>query len=570
MVAMFHLAWPAVRPFDPRMPLSLSLQAGPDQWLALGLAVLAVAVACGVLLLAARTDMAMFAVAASTGGVALRSEPFHGLLLYDSLGVSALFSRLTMETWVLSGAMLAAGLVVVGLRSALGRFRRRPASVPSVQTLPAGELWQRGIMCLFIAVIVAVALLFLLQQSDDRGQVVFAVSASFFLAMLAANQAAPGPFAPAAVLLPPIVATIVYALDGRTLYPPTPQGWANVKPYAMAMPLDWATFGLAGALLGFRTSARLTELRSTGTTDDGASPRPADAPSAPDKNELTSSDNPTNQTHDAGTTPAPSTERNPVNSMRVGVQLYTLRDFCKTMPDIVQTLKKVRAIGYTAVQVSGVGPVDPMDLAKALQDEGLVVAGTHVGWDRFMKETDAVIATHKAWGTKHAAIGMLPMDYYTPDGLKRFLDELAVVAPKLLAEGLDFSYHNHHVEFVKVAGKTMLDWLYENSDPAQLKAEIDTYWVQAGGGTPQEWVAKLPNRQPMLHLKDYTMAATAGQWLPRFAPVGEGNLNWTAILQAARTANVEWVLVEQDDCYGIDPFDALATSYRNLRALGLE
>ena len=81
-----------------------------------------------------------------------------------------------------------------------------------------------------------------------------------------------------------------------------------------------------------------------------------------------------------------------MTTMRLGAQLYTLREFCKTIPDIVQTLKKVRKIGYTAVQVSGIGPVDPLELAKALQDEGLTVAGTHMGWDRFLKETDAVIA----------------------------------------------------------------------------------------------------------------------------------------------------------------------------------
>jgi len=248
--------------------------------------------------------------------------------------------------------------------------------------------------------------------------------------------------------------------------------------------------------------------------------------------------------------------------------MFTLREFCKTMPDIVQTLKKVRKIGYTAVQISGIGPVDPMEVAKALKDEGLTVAGTHMAWPRFLNEIDAVIATHKAWGTVHSAIGALPPEYYTADGLKRFFDELAVVAPKLLAEGIDFSFHNHNIEFIKFDGRLMLDLLFEKTDPAQLKAEIDTYWIQAGGGVPQEWIAKLPNRQPMLHLKDYAMAP--GKWQPQDAPVGEGNLNWPAILAAARVANVEWALVEQDECHGIDPFEALAISYRYLRAMGLE
>ena len=53
------------------------------------------------------------------------------------------------------------------------------------------------------------------------------------------------------------------------------------------------------------------------------------------------------------------------------------------------------------------------------------------------------------------------------------------------------------------------------------------------------------------------------------AEIGEGNLNWPAILAAAAAGGVEWYLVEQDECYQRDPFESLAISYRNLQAMGL-
>jgi sugar phosphate isomerase/epimerase len=56
----------------------------------------------------------------------------------------------------------------------------------------------------------------------------------------------------------------------------------------------------------------------------------------------------------------------------------------------------------------------------------------------------------------------------------------------------------------------------------------------------------------------------------RFAPIGEGNLNWPAILEACEEGGVEWYLVEQDLCYDTDPFEAMAISYRNMRSWGLE
>ena len=249
-----------------------------------------------------------------------------------------------------------------------------------------------------------------------------------------------------------------------------------------------------------------------------------------------------------------------------GAQLYTIREFCKTMPDVAASLKKVADIGYTTIQISGFGPVDPKDVAKVVADNGLTVAATHIGWNRFLEDLDGVIAEHKLYKCVHPAIGGLPRDYHTPDGIKRFRDELAPIAQRLAKEGMDFSYHNHNHELVRFGGKTWLDMLYEQIGPELLKAEIDTYWIQAGGADPTAWVRKCAGRMPLLHVKDMAISPEREQ---RFAEIGEGNLNWPAILEAAEEADVEYHLVEQDRCYERDPFESLAISYRNLKAMGV-
>ncbi|HET6427326.1 MAG TPA: sugar phosphate isomerase/epimerase [Phycisphaerae bacterium] len=252
--------------------------------------------------------------------------------------------------------------------------------------------------------------------------------------------------------------------------------------------------------------------------------------------------------------------------MRSGAQLYTVRKFTQTLPDIARTFRKVADIGYTAVQISAFGPVDPKELAKLIADSGLAVAATHVGWNRFRDQLDAVIEEHKLWKCVHPAIGGLPGDYHTADGAKRFLDELAPISRKLAAEGMDFSYHNHNHELARCNGKTWLAMLYEQADPTTLKAEIDTYWIAAAGGSPAAWIRRCAGREPLLHVKD--MIITPDREI-RMAEIGEGNLDWPGILEAARQGGVEEVLVEQDDCYDRDPFESLAISYRNLKAMGL-
>jgi sugar phosphate isomerase/epimerase len=113
-------------------------------------------------------------------------------------------------------------------------------------------------------------------------------------------------------------------------------------------------------------------------------------------------------------------------------------------------------------------------------------------------------------------------------------------------------------------GKTWLAQLYDQASPDILKAEIDTYWIQAGGGDPAWWVERCAGREPLLHVKDMAVGPDREQ---RMAEIGEGNLNWPTILAAARAGGVEWVLVEQDTCYGRDPFESLEISYKNLEKL---
>lgn len=249
----------------------------------------------------------------------------------------------------------------------------------------------------------------------------------------------------------------------------------------------------------------------------------------------------------------------------VGAQLYSLREFCKTASDLAATLKKVRAIGYTTVQVSGIGPIDPKDVAQAAQDAGVTICCTHMGWNAFREELDKTIETHKIYNCKHPAIGSLPREYVSVDGVKRFRDELIPIAEKLAANGMDFSYHNHDWELVRFGDQTWLEMIYAQIEPKYLKAEIDTHWIQAGGGDPAAYIRKCAGREPLLHLKDFVIVPPRDR---HFAPVGSGNMNFPAILKAAEESGVEFAMVEQDDCYGADPFECMAQSYRYLSAMG--
>lgn len=252
--------------------------------------------------------------------------------------------------------------------------------------------------------------------------------------------------------------------------------------------------------------------------------------------------------------------------MQIGAQLFTLREHTQTHDDLERTFEKLAAIGFRSVQISAIGPIPVDAVAEILKNHGLTCAATHMGWPRFEEAIDEVIATHQAWGCVHTAVGGVPQDrYLVPDGWKAFAADLAPIAEKLASVGMDFSYHNHDWEFRHFGGRPWLEHLYATCPAEHLKAELDVHWVARGGADPAAWIRKLGERQPVIHVKDFVVSEDRE---PRFAPVGYGNMNWDAILEACSDVGVETLLVEQDNCYGEDPFACLEKSYQFLKDRG--
>jgi sugar phosphate isomerase/epimerase len=249
----------------------------------------------------------------------------------------------------------------------------------------------------------------------------------------------------------------------------------------------------------------------------------------------------------------------------LAAQLYTLRDYLKTPDAIAETLPRVAEIGYRAVQLSALGPIDPAELKGILDTAGLAVCATHVSFDRLRDDLDGIVEEHRVLGCSYVAIGSMPNDYRNAAGYPRFAREASEVARRMKERGLTFGYHNHSFELERFDGRTGLEILYTESDPEVFTAEIDTYWIQHGGGDPADWIRRMKGRVPEVHLKD--MAVVDNK--PVMAEVGEGNLNWPAILEACREAGVQWYIVEQDHTYGRDPFESLGISLRNLKGMGL-
>ena len=248
---------------------------------------------------------------------------------------------------------------------------------------------------------------------------------------------------------------------------------------------------------------------------------------------------------------------------QVAAQLYTCRDLLKTPADIAATLRRVREVGYTAVQISGMGPIAEEEVNKILDGEGLVCCATHEPGERILNETDKVIERLQKLRCRYTAYPYpAGIDFSREDVVNDLIARLDAAGAKMAAAGLTLCYHNHHQEFRKLGGKTIIERIFEQTNPKHVQAEPDTFWVQYGGGDNVEWCEKLAGRLPLLHIKDYQITEENKH---AFCEIGAGNLSFHRILPAAEKSGCQWFIVEQDVCPG-DPVDSLRQSFEYIKA----
>lgn len=259
---------------------------------------------------------------------------------------------------------------------------------------------------------------------------------------------------------------------------------------------------------------------------------------------------------------------------QIGAQMYTIRDFCKTPADIAASCAKLSKMGYRAVQASGIGAIEPKELRKILDDNGLVCAATHRSMEQ-MKDTARVIDEHQTIGCKLTAIGGFGFGKSLSETeWKAFAKDYSELARTLKVHGLAIGYHNHSHEWATVTTQghqavTAMEILLKTCDPS-VWFEIDTYWVAHGGGDPAQWIDKVAasgkGRIPVVHFKDITITPDRQH---KMVEVGSGNLNWPRIIDACKAAGVQWYLVERDSG-DRDPFESLKISLDTMRSWGLQ
>jgi inosose dehydratase len=244
--------------------------------------------------------------------------------------------------------------------------------------------------------------------------------------------------------------------------------------------------------------------------------------------------------------------------------------FYMTHGDAAAALRDIAEVGYHGTELFDGNLAEfenePEVLLTALRDSGLELVSVYTGanfiYDEilddelFKIERAALLA--KEFGASRLVVGG---GAKRPDGPKhddfkkvgRGLDMTADIAR---AHGLESSYHPH----LGTISET-LDGFHQIMDNCSIGFCPDTAHLVASGIDPVDAIERYGERLKHVHLKD--LSQETGQ----FTPLGDGDIDFPAVLEAIRKTNYDsWLMVELDSFEG-DPKAAAITSKRYLEAL---
>lgn len=239
----------------------------------------------------------------------------------------------------------------------------------------------------------------------------------------------------------------------------------------------------------------------------------------------------------------------------VGLQLYSLRDQCKT--DLPGMLAAVAKIGYKGVEFAGYHGRTAQELRKLLDDNGLVACGTHTGYDTVLgdklKET---VEFNRIIGNK-----FLIVPWMEGKTKQEWLDKAKLfneIADKVKSDGMFIGYHAHAHDFQKFEDKSAWDLFFGNTK-REVIMQLDTSNCRDGGADPVAVLKKYPGRARSIHIK-------ASSPNPE-AVIGQDTVNWKEVFAFCEgRGKTQWYVVEHETSK--TPLDAVKRNFEALKQMG--
>ena len=256
--------------------------------------------------------------------------------------------------------------------------------------------------------------------------------------------------------------------------------------------------------------------------------------------------------------------------MKKAVQQIMLGTVTASEAQARETLTRIKAAGYDGLELNRfmihpsslmvrlmtraagmpTGNGGKLDWHALLKESGLSVVSLHADLGSLERECDAVAAEAKSFSTHTVVItGMYRFAYADETAVRELAKRLNKAGETLKAGGIELLYHNHNVELARFeSGRRAYDVLLDETDPAYVNFEFDSYWFTEGGADAPGWMKKLGGRMKLWHVTNRGSRHSGPAMTPILKSdsmeLGTGNMDLDALLAIARENGVEAVVLE--------------------------
>jgi sugar phosphate isomerase/epimerase len=234
----------------------------------------------------------------------------------------------------------------------------------------------------------------------------------------------------------------------------------------------------------------------------------------------------------------------------LGLELYTLRHLMAK--DVPGTLKLVKDWGFEDVEGGGLPGKTAAEFKALLGQYGLRMQSMLTGYETLRDKLPSVVKDAKDTGCSYVGTAWIPhQGPFTRQHVDQAATDFAAWGKALAGEGLQFFYHVHGYEFGTSPDGTLLDTLMKQSPQKDVAFQMDVFWVMRGGGDPAALLTKYPGRFLLMHLKDIAKGTALGDPTgsapdETSVPLGQGQVNWPAVLKAAKAGGTKMFYIEDE------------------------
>jgi sugar phosphate isomerase/epimerase len=259
----------------------------------------------------------------------------------------------------------------------------------------------------------------------------------------------------------------------------------------------------------------------------------------------------------------------PLMQAPLGIAAYTFRDQWKN--GIPETLDIIQELGFKEYEGGVPKGSTPVEFKQMLNDRGISILGTGTGFEDLEKDPQAVADRAKALGAKYVMCAWIPhkRGEFSKADAGRAIEVFNAGGKVLKENGIIFKYHVHGYEFQPYEKGTLFDYLVENTNPEDVKLQMDVMWTYFGGVDPVALLKKYGNRWISLHLKDFRKGApqdmTGLTGPENDVPLGTGQLDIPGILRQSNKIGIKHMFIEDESDEELENLPKSIAYLKNLK-----